>query len=76
MHMVNVTAARTHLSRLLAQVERGEEVVIARNKEPVAKLVAFQPQHQRRFGALRGRISLDERFFKPLPEDELAAWEA
>ena len=36
---VNVHEAKTHLSRLLAQVEAGEEVVIARNGAPVARLV-------------------------------------
>ena len=39
MKQVNVHEAKTHLSRLLQDVENGEEVVIARNGEPVAKLV-------------------------------------
>ena len=38
MPVVNVHRAKTQLSRLLAQVEAGEEVVIARRGEPVAKL--------------------------------------
>ena len=55
--MTNVTihAAKTHLSQLLARVEAGEEIVIARGKEPIAKLVPFRPVgSKRRFGALRG----------------------
>ena len=36
---VNVHEAKTNLSRLLAQVEAGEDVVIARNGKPVARLV-------------------------------------
>ena len=39
MVVVNVHEAKTHLSRLLARVEAGEEVVIARNGNPVAQLV-------------------------------------
>ena len=39
---VNVHEAKTHLSRLLLQVEAGEEVVIARNGKPVARLVGGQ----------------------------------
>jgi prevent-host-death family protein len=39
MKQVNVHEAKTQLSRLLQEVENGEEVVIARNGEPVAKLV-------------------------------------
>ncbi len=76
MSIVNVHEAKTQLSRLLAQVERGEEVVIARNGEPVARLVSCRPQAKRAFGALRGQIRIDDRFFEPLPEEELAAWEA
>jgi prevent-host-death family protein len=39
MKQVNVHEAKTHLSRLLQAVEEGEEIVIARDGEPVAKLV-------------------------------------
>ena len=75
MVVVNVHEAKTHLSRLLAQVEAGEEVVIARNGKPVARLVHCQPQGRPRFGSMAGLISVDDSFFEPLPEEELAAWE-
>ncbi len=74
MRTVSVTAAKAQLSRLLVQVERGEDVVITRHGKPVAKLMAYRPRARRQFGALRGRVSIDERFFEPLPEAELAAW--
>ena len=72
---VNVHEAKTNLSRLLAQVEAGEDVVIARNGKPVARLVEYQPKGIPQFGAWKGRISIDDRFFEPLPEEELALWE-
>ena len=72
---VNVHEAKTNLSRLLAQVEAGEEVVIARNGKPVARLVKCQQQGKRQFGSMAGRIKIDDSFFDPLPEEELAAWE-
>ena len=72
---VNVHEAKTHLSRLLSDVESGDEVVIARNGQPVAKLVPCVPKGKRQFGTLKGKISIDERFFEPLPEDELKLWE-
>ena len=72
---VNVHEAKTNLSRLLAQVEAGEEVVIARNGKPVARLVALSRQREPRFGSWKGRIVIDDSFFDPLPEEELAAWE-
>lgn len=74
--MVNVHQAKTHLSRLLARAEAGEDVVIARNGAPVARLVSIRGRRgKRRFGALRGRIVIDDRFFEPLPESELVRWE-
>jgi antitoxin (DNA-binding transcriptional repressor) of toxin-antitoxin stability system len=44
MKQVNVHEAKTQLSRLLQEVEEGEEIVIARNGEPVAKLVRHVPE--------------------------------
>ena len=72
---VNVHEAKTHLSRLLARVEAGEEVVVARDGRPVARLVSCAPRGRPHFGAWKGRITLDDRLFDPLPEEELAAWE-
>ena len=75
MPVVNVHEAKTHLSRLLTQVEAGEEVTIARNGTPVARLVPCRRRGKRKFGAMKGRIALDDSFFDPLSEEELAAWE-
>ena len=78
---VNVHEAETSLSSLLARVEAGEEVVIARNGTPVARLVRYTPTGKRQPGQWKGRVKLDEDvlddsfFFDPLPEDELAPWE-
>ena len=75
MTTVSVHQARTHLSRLLARVSAGEEIVIARNGRPVARLVSCSPSGKREFGALAGKITVDGSFFNPLPEQELTAWE-
>ncbi|MDE2767441.1 MAG: type II toxin-antitoxin system Phd/YefM family antitoxin [Chloroflexota bacterium] len=75
MPTVNVHEAKTHLSRLLAQVEAGEEVTIARNGKPVARLVACKPRGKRRPGMFKGKIRIDDSFFDPLPEEELRLWE-
>ena len=72
---VNVHEAETHLSRLLAHGEAEEEIVIARNGKPAARLVACKPRGKRRPGALKGKIEIDDGFFDPLPEEELAARE-
>ena len=71
MSVVNVHEAKTHLSRLLARVEAGEEVVIARNGTPIARLIPYESRPGiRRFGAMKGRIVVDDSFFEPLPEAE------
>jgi antitoxin (DNA-binding transcriptional repressor) of toxin-antitoxin stability system len=76
MKTVTIHAAKTTLSQLLAHVEAGEEIVLARGKLPIAKLVPYHPVvPKRQFGALRGVVSLGPEFFEPLPPDELAAWE-
>ena len=76
MATVTIHAAKTHLSRLIEQVERGEEVVIARGKTPVVRLVPYaQEQSKRGFGSMKGKVWLDESFWEPLPEEELRLWE-
>jgi prevent-host-death family protein len=75
-----VHAAKTNLSKLIERVENGEEVIIARGRKPVARLVPMDvPAHVRRrraFGALKGKLKLpDSFFFDPLPEEELEPWE-
>ena len=75
MTVVNVHQAKTRLSKLLAQVEAGEEVVIARRGEPVARLVRCKPRGKRQFGAMKDQVVIDDSFFDPLPEEELKAWE-
>ena len=65
---VNVHEAKTHLSRLLERVERGEEIVIARAGKPVARLIPVEPATRRRpIGKYKGQIWMSEDFDEPLP---------
>jgi prevent-host-death family protein len=75
---VNVHQAKTELSKLLKEVERGGEVVIARNGEPVAKLVPFPTGATKRFrvDTWKGRIHVAADFDAPLTDAELAEWGA
>ena len=72
---VNVHEAKTHLSRLLAQVEAGEEVIIARNGNPVARLVSSKKRGKPEPDVLKAKVVVPDSFFEPLPEEELKAWE-
>ena len=71
MESVNIHEAKTHLSRLLERVERGEEIILARAGKPIARLVRFQPETspQRQGGRLRGQIWMSDDFDAPLPEE-------
>jgi prevent-host-death family protein len=78
MTAVTIHQAKTQLSKLIAKVEAGEEVVIMRGQKPVAKLAPLQPRKRKlQFGVLKGKMpSLpDAFFFDPLPEEELRLWE-
>ncbi|MGB3284438.1 MULTISPECIES: type II toxin-antitoxin system Phd/YefM family antitoxin [Mycolicibacter] len=73
MRHVKVQYAKTHLSALIAAVERGEEFVIARGDTPAARLVPIEPLGPRELGFVAYTVPDD--FFNALPEDELAAWD-
>ncbi len=75
---VNVHEAKTNLSRLLKQAEAGEEVIIARNGKPVARLTPVRKRGMRKPGTLKGNKvweELSDLVMQPLPEEELAMWE-
>ena len=71
--VVNVHAAKTHLSRLLERVEAGEEITLARAGRPVARLVPYRPRIEpRRLGAWKGRVWIAPDFDSPAVNDEIA----
>jgi prevent-host-death family protein len=76
MSTVTIHAAKTNLSKLLARVEAGEEIVIARGKTPIARLTPIHaPPVKRQFGAFKGVLSIGAEFFEPMTNAELAEWE-
>ena len=73
---VNVHEAKTHFSRLLDRVSGGEEVIIARAGEPVARLVPVEkPPRERVPGSAKGEIGIADDFDAPLPEEVLGEFE-
>ena len=76
MSIHTVYNAKTHLSSLIEQACAGEEVIIARGRQPLVRLVPLNPVGQgRQFGAMRGKAVVDDAFFEPLPPEELDAWD-
>ncbi len=74
MKQVTVHAAKTHLSELLREVAAGQEVVITRAGQPVAKLVSMEGGRPI-FGIDEGRFVVPNDFDAPLDEDLLRAFE-
>lgn len=76
MGSVNIYEAKTQLSKLIDRAANGEDVVIARNGRPVARLTALaEAKPAIRFGVLKGKISIADDFDAPLPDEVLAAFE-
>jgi len=72
MASVNVHEAKTQLSALLKRVEGGEEIVIARSGQPIAKLVPLTaPEKPRQPGVWKGQMWIAEDFDAPLPDEIL-----
>ena len=75
MKTVTIHKAKTNLSRLLRDVCKGEEILIARGKTTIARIV---PENtvpgERKPGRLKGQFKVGPEFFEPLPPEELALW--
>jgi prevent-host-death family protein len=80
MATVTIHQAKTNLSRLIERARAGEEIIIAKGGEPVARLEPFKKRPPDRRG-LAGIMKKkwpdlpDAFFFEPLPEEEMKAWE-
>ena len=78
MQIVSIYAAKTHLSRLLEEAAAGEEIIIAKAGNPVAKLgplMAKTSRKKRRLGLLVGRFKVPKDFDLPLPNEVLDSFE-
>jgi prevent-host-death family protein len=74
-NIVNIHEAKTHLSKLLARVRNGEEIVLAKAGTPIAKLVPITPQRRsRKPGGAKGLVIIHDNFDDPLPDDLLDAF--
>jgi len=71
--IINVNQAKTQFSRLLKRAHEGEEIILAKEGKPYAKLVPLEKPKQRMPGIATGKV--DEAFFEPLPAEELKAWD-
>ncbi len=78
MAKVNIHDAKTHLSRLLARVAEGEEIIIAKAGRSIARLLPYDEPHQakRVLGRDVGLFEIPEDFDAPLPVDIVELFES
>ena len=72
MTAINMHDAKTHFSRIVARVEAGEEVIIARAGKPVVKIVAIDPPPapaKRRLGWLEGKYIVPDDIKTPFKDE-------
>ena len=70
---VNIHEAKTHLSRLIAKVAEGEEVIIARSGEPVAKIIPIERTGTKRIlGQDAGLVEITDDFDAPLDPETMS----
>lgn len=75
MASISVYQARAELSRLIERALAGEEIVITRRGKPTVRLLPVeQALPPRKPGALKGKLTLPESFFDPLPDDIIDAF--
>jgi prevent-host-death family protein len=75
MTKVNVHQAKTQFSRLVELAASGEEIIIAKSGQPVARLVPYQTKGiVRKPGTMRGKIRIKKTFDEPLPKELLASF--
>ncbi len=76
MKTIKIHQAKTNLSRLIERVCQGEEIIIARGSQPVARLTGLRTtKGKRKPGSLKGKLHVGPEFFESLPEVELRGWE-
>ena len=72
---LNLYDAKTQLSSLVEMAAAGEEIIIAKNGKPMAKLVALKDIIKRKPGRLKGKVWMSKDFDAPMTKEELAAFE-
>jgi prevent-host-death family protein len=60
--IINVSEAKTNLSKLIDMAFHGEEVIIAKNNLPLVELVPHKPKEKRKLGLLAGQIEIPDDF--------------
>lgn len=70
---LNIHEAKTHLSRYLARLARGESILLCKRNVPIAEIrpIAANRKTKRPVGLAKGKFKVPPEFFEPLPADVL-----
>lgn len=60
--IVNISEAKTNLSKLVDMAWHGEKVVIAKNNLPLVDMVPHKMEGKRKLGLLKGEFSVPDNF--------------
>lgn len=68
---LNVHEAKTHLSRYLARLKKGQSILLCRRNTPVAEIkpLPIPPDKPRPIGLAKGKFRVPPGFFEPLPNE-------
>jgi len=74
---LNIHEAKTHLSKYLPNLERGETILLCKRNVPVAEIrpVPHRPMKKRPIGLDKGLVRISKKFFEPLPDGLLDAFQ-
>lgn len=73
---LNIHEAKTHLSRYLSRLARGESILLCKRNIPIAEIRPLPPYRKgkRPVGLAKGKLKVPPEFFEPLPADLLASF--
>ena len=73
---LNIHEAKTHLSRYLEKLKKGETILLCKRNKPVAEIrpLPAQTTRKRPIGLAKGQLTIPKEFFDPLPEEIIQAF--
>lgn len=74
---LNIHEAKTHLSRYIKRLQRGETILLCRRNVPIAEIRPLLPlrKNKRPIGLAKGQFEIPAEFFEPLPEEIVKAFQ-
>ena len=74
---LNIHEAKTHLSRYLEKLKKGETILLCKRNEPIAEIRPLPERSNRKrpIGLAKGQLTIHKEFFDPLPDDVIQAFD-